>query len=307
MNRLIIRVKGDVESSNFEEWKSAFIAQIQSIDTELQTEDDFADAVGTVKRLQAGEKALQQAKQKALDASSGIQSLFAAIDEVADRARRTRLTLARQIKQRKQEIKDAHVQAGVERVHQLIAAGNDDFQSIDHAEYLDTERFYAAIKGKAGTQGIVKAIDELLERIEGELVHRAAEVDRNAAVLTTLHTDHQLLFQDRDTLLALDEADLLDVIDQRTTAFREEQAAKATTSEAGQPAPTASIPAGDGTTGDGGPTIGEAPQVAYRVVIDLACDEQEAVDFARSIRAHLASAETVTDIRLSRVKEPDTP
>lgn len=299
MSRLVIRMKGEIESSNFEEWKSDFISQIQSINTELATDDDFVEAADVVKRLKSGEKALKEAKQAAINQSLGIHQLFAAIDAVASEARQTRLALEQQIRTRKQEIKQAHIEAGIERVRQLIAAQNEDFRSIDPKPFLDATHFQAAIKGKAGTKGVTRAIDELIERIGHEISKKAAQVDRNATVLATLSTEHQLLFQDRGTLLDLTEPELLSVVDQRIATFNDQQSrldSKPSAENASASTALETSPEATPLT----PSPGDDVVEDYQVTIELKCTKQEAIELARSIRAQIGGREQVMDIRLAR-------
>ena len=44
MNDLVIKLTGEVLSSNFEQWKDALVAQIRSTRTELSTDNDFVEA-----------------------------------------------------------------------------------------------------------------------------------------------------------------------------------------------------------------------------------------------------------------------
>jgi hypothetical protein len=67
MAQLIIKLTGEIQSSNFDEWKNDLIAQIQSTNTELTTDDDFVAATRHVKLFKAAEKSLKEAKQLSLN------------------------------------------------------------------------------------------------------------------------------------------------------------------------------------------------------------------------------------------------
>ncbi|MCK5923804.1 MAG: hypothetical protein KAG66_22915 [Methylococcales bacterium] len=51
MNELTITLKGEITSSNFDEWKQDLIQQIQSVNTSLTSDADFAAAVKHVKQF----------------------------------------------------------------------------------------------------------------------------------------------------------------------------------------------------------------------------------------------------------------
>ena len=99
VNQLVITLTGTVNFSNFDEWKNDLIAQIQSTNMELVTDEDFGDASDQVKALKLAEKTLKQAKQSAIDQAEEIQKLFSAIDEITEEARQARLSLERQIRE----------------------------------------------------------------------------------------------------------------------------------------------------------------------------------------------------------------
>ena len=105
MNNLVIKLSGEIRSSNFHEWKNELIGQIQSTNLELTTDADFAAAELNVKTFRIAENTLKNAKESAIHQAYDIQELFNAIDQVTEQARQVRLTLVRQIKKRKSDVK----------------------------------------------------------------------------------------------------------------------------------------------------------------------------------------------------------
>ena len=296
MSQLVIRLEGSIENTNFEEWKVDFVSRIRSVDTSLVTEEDFARAEALVKRLKSGEKTLREARRKALDQTSEIRELFEAIDTVAAESRQTRLALERQIRARKQEIKERLVREGIQRVRELIEAQSESFRDIDPGPFLAPEPFWAAIKGKASTKGAKTAIQELLDRIDTDVTKKAAEVDRNAAFLAALPAQHRILFQDRGGLLALDEVDLRAVVDRRVAAFVE---LKTPSRSPDRIEDEAKVDAAGAAESDAPP-----PELLarYRLTLDLYCTREAAVRLARSIRDSHGDDEAVTTIRLARIE-----
>ena len=122
MSELIIKLTGEITDTNFDEWKNDLLARLKKVNTELTTDDDFANAEADVKTIKAGEKSLKDAKTSALEQAKEIQKLFAAIDEVSAEAREARLALERQIKKRKAEIKVEIIDSGIDAVSLIISS-----------------------------------------------------------------------------------------------------------------------------------------------------------------------------------------
>lgn len=109
---LHIEVTGMVTASNLHQWKEAAIAVFQGISTDLQTDQDFADADKTVKWCSDIEDQLKAAKQHALSQTASIDELFRTIDAISAEARAKRLELDKLVKARKESIKAEIVAAG---------------------------------------------------------------------------------------------------------------------------------------------------------------------------------------------------
>ena len=222
MAELAIRLSGEVLSSNFDEWKNELIARIKAVNTELKTDPQFVEAANDVKLFKAAEQTLKGAKESAINQAADIQRLFAAIDEVSTEVRSVRLSLERQIKQRKLEIKEEFIELGMNRIRDYIERQGADFQSIDHSAFMDRDCFVAAAKGRATVNGLNKAITLLCGQIKSQIDERVAWAKRNAASLDSLPNVRRALFQDRGTLLALSPDQLQSVIDERVEIYERE-------------------------------------------------------------------------------------
>jgi putative phage-type endonuclease len=78
---LRIEVTGMVTASNLAEFKSHALAVLGSINRDLRTDDDFADAEQTVKWCKAVEDRLEAAKVHALSQTASIEELFRTVRE----------------------------------------------------------------------------------------------------------------------------------------------------------------------------------------------------------------------------------
>lgn len=121
---LHIEVTGMVTASNLAQWKEAAIAVFQGISTDLQTDQDFADADKTVKWCSDIEDQLKAAKQHALSQTASIDELFRTIDAISAEARAKRLELDKLVKARKESIKAEIVAAGCASVRSHYDAIN---------------------------------------------------------------------------------------------------------------------------------------------------------------------------------------
>lgn len=223
MNPLVIKLSGEIENSNFDEWKNDLVEQIRSVNTTLTTEDQFAEATKNVKQFKAAEKSLKQAKQSAIEQAAEINKLFEAIDTVSEETRQVRLSLEKQIKKRKAEIKQDHITSGMETIQEFISGQSKDFKLISHNEFLDEEIFEDTVKGRTSAATMQVAIDKVCIKIQESIVARAAIVTNNAKIIDSLPAPHKALLQDRAALLALTADELNSEIDKRVTHWEEQQ------------------------------------------------------------------------------------
>lgn len=299
MNQLTIQLTGEIQSSNFTEWKNSLLKQIQSTNTQLVTDDDFVNAARHVKLFKTAENSLKQAKQSAINQAADIQKLFTAIDAVSAEAREARLMLERQIKTRKQEIKEELIASGIELVHESIRQQNADFQLISHTYFVDFKRFETVIKGKAGIRGIEIAIDSLSATIKQEISLKAAEVNHNVLIINALSSQDQMLFQDRAALLELSKQELELTIDKRIALQNEENArvkAEKAVCELEKIEDTELNP-----DSHIDPTNTVTPAKShYKLVIDILSSKDDAIEIARSIKSDYAKNPLISGIKLSR-------
>lgn len=87
MDNLEIQISGRIQNSNFPVWKNALLNQIGLINLKLITDNDFAAATEDAKLLKRAEKAILEAKIRAIEQTEEIQLLFNALDEISEQAR----------------------------------------------------------------------------------------------------------------------------------------------------------------------------------------------------------------------------
>ena len=200
---LRIEVTGMVTASNLDAFKSHAMQVFSGINTDLKTDQDFADAEKTVKWCADVEDRLKAAKEHALSQTESIDALFKAIDDIAAEARRKRLELDKLVKSRKETIRTEIVmdaakalQAHIDQIDATLG-GRIRMPKV-HANFAE------AIKGK-------RTIDSLNEAADAELARAKIEASRigdlirlNVASLNELAVNHKFLFHDAQDLVQKD-------------------------------------------------------------------------------------------------------
>lgn len=293
MSKLSIVLSGVIEKSNFDEWKTDLIEQIRSVNTELKTDDDFVAAAKHVKQFKAAEKNLKEAKKSALEQAAEINKLFEAIDTVSEEARQARLTLDKQIKKRKKEIKNEFVEQGVETINAFIAEQSKAFQSLPHDNYTDKAIFADALSGKASTKGMQKAITKTCESIKATIAKKAEDVEANSNTLDNLPTHHKALFQDRTQLLSLNPEQLNKTIDERVSHFEKQADETDSKTVAVVEEPEEKVVTKE-TTADS-----DADKSDYVVTVEINATEEEADAIRTKVVEAVSSNSAVGNITLS--------
>jgi putative phage-type endonuclease len=252
---LRIEVSGAVTASNLAEFKARAIEVFNGIKTDLETDEDFANADKTTKWCKEVEDRLEAAKQHALSQTASIDELFRTVDAIKEEARQKRLTLEKLVKQRKESIRvekveearkqfSAHVaalQAEISGVHLVVAQpdfggaikGLKTLVSIQNA--LDTTLATAKIEADAYAKDVREKLNWCRENAAG---HSALFPDLQQIIVKPME-DFALTISSRIEQHKKVEADRLEAERER---IRQEEAAKlAAQQQAAQPAPAPAL------------------------------------------------------------------
>ena len=209
---LTVEIRGSVTASNLAEWRTIVTERIESINTDLQTDQHFADAADMVKFLDNGEKRIDLVKSQAQAQATDIDAVFRALDDIKATMRGKRLTLGKLVTARKENIKD-----------EIIGNGRKAFS----AHILSLSKricmampdipcdFAGAIKGKHTIESLRDAVDTLLaaKKIEASAIADRIQINLNS--LRELAADHPLLFADKATIVLKANDDLVLLIKSR--------------------------------------------------------------------------------------------
>ncbi|MNO23674.1 YqaJ-like viral recombinase domain protein [compost metagenome] len=219
---LRIEVTGMVTASNLDAFKAHALTVFQGINTDLQTDQDFADAEKTVKWCGDVEDRLAAAKQHALSQTESIDALFRAIDEISAEARAKRLELDRLVKARKESIRAEIVANAATSLREHIAQINSTLGGKVVMPVIPAD-FAGAIKGKKTVTSLREAADTELARAKIEASRVADGIRLNLAILRELAKDHAFLFADAQQLVLKANDDLVAVIKARIAEHETEQ------------------------------------------------------------------------------------
>lgn len=198
---LRIEVTGEVTASNLAEFKSTALAAIRSVNRDLRTDQDFADAEKAVKWCGDVESRLKAAKDHALSQTASIDALFKAIDDISAEAKRVRLDLDKLVARRKTEVKEEAVAAARRALDQHIAAVNAEIAPMQLPQAVAD--FAGAIKGLRSVASMQDALDQVLTAAKIAADAQARGIRANAAAFEQLQLgqDYGFLFRDLHQLV----------------------------------------------------------------------------------------------------------
>jgi predicted phage-related endonuclease len=225
---LRIELTGMVTESNLIEYRDRAIQVFQGISTDLQTDQDFADAEQTVKFCKDVEDRLKAAKDHALSKTASIDELFRAIDAISAEARAKRLQLDKLVSRRKEEIRSEIVQRGFDAVQAHYRTINATLG--EHALQVPaTVRadLAQAIKGRKTVSSLNDAVDAAVATAKIDASQVAERVRANIAVLSEMTAGHEQLFADRRQLVAVKHPeDLRNLVAARIAAHEQRETAR---------------------------------------------------------------------------------
>lgn len=197
---LSIQVTGMVTASNLAEFKANALAVLGSINRDLKTDDDFANAEQTVKWCRGVEERLEATKQQVLGQTADIDAVFRTMDEVSAETRRIRLELdklvTREKESRRMEIVTRGREAYAAHVEELKAETKGVWLTIPAPD------FAGAIKGKKSLASMQDAVDTALASGKIAANESAKHIRAALSCLTEETAEHKHLFPDYLTFIA---------------------------------------------------------------------------------------------------------
>lgn len=199
---LSIQVTGMVTASNLAEFKENALAVLGSINRELQSDEDFANAEKTVTWCKGVEERIEATKQQVLGQTADIDAVFRTMDDVAAETRKIRLELDKLVAKRKEERRTEIGNTARRSVIEHIQGINETLGA--HAVPMPTTLIadlQSAIKGKRSFSSMQDAVDAVATNAKITASQAADRIRANIAILAE-QPDFATLFADRVQLCA---------------------------------------------------------------------------------------------------------
>ena len=214
-----MRVEGKLVACNLEKYKPAALAYIAAINTELATDQDFADADADARFCRDSADKLELAIEQAMAQMGDINAAINTVREIAAAFDAKGLALEKLVKARKEDIKLAEVKRGQKALAEHIAALN----AAMPADYMPTvpADFGAAVKNKRTVDSLRSAVNDELARAKIEASNIATRIHANAKTLEA----SGLVVTDAAVLVLKAPDDLAAIIATRVAAEQQRQEA----------------------------------------------------------------------------------
>ena len=222
---LRIELTGMVTASNIQIFEQSALAVIDSVKTELATDQDFADAKKAVKWCGDVESAVDAAKKQALSQTATIAEVFSSLDRISAHARETRLKVNKLVQAQELLVKTAIKQKAELALAEHIAGINRTLGQValPHV-HVD---FAGAMKSKRTIASLQDAVDTELARAKIDASQAADSIRLNLTSLAELAVDHAFLFSDVQQLVTKANDDLVTLIKFRISEHQKAEQAKA--------------------------------------------------------------------------------
>jgi len=222
---LRIELTGMVTASNLKVFEQSALAVIDSVKTELTTDQDFADAKKAVKWCGDVEEAVAAAKKQALSQTATIDELFSSLDRVSAHARETRLKVDKLVKAQELLVKSNIKQNAEQALADHITAINKTLGKVVLPPVASD--FLGAMKNKRTIASLQDAVDTELARAKIDASQAADCIRLNLSSLAELAADHAFLFSDIQQLVTKANDDLVTLIKFRISEHQKAEEVKA--------------------------------------------------------------------------------
>ncbi|NOR65411.1 MAG: hypothetical protein GQ468_05275 [Candidatus Scalindua sp.] len=217
---LAVIIKGTVQQSNLAIYQSTALQFINDINTDLRTDQNFADAEATIKFCDKAEKELMLAKKQAISQTSDIETLFRTIDSLSDALRSKRLILTKLVKTEKENRKIELINKGRAAIDSYVGSMYSNLQGIV-AHYPDKILFPAVLKGKRTIDSMENAIDTEIARQKIEINQICMLIESNIKVLKTVEPVHKGLFVDINDIVRYEPDYFQMIVNKRVSEYEE--------------------------------------------------------------------------------------
>lgn len=170
---LSVQVQGMVTASNLKEFEASARATLASINTDLQSDEDFASAEKAVKFCKDVEKRLAGAKENVLGQMQTVDEVVKTIDRISEETRQLRLKLDKAVKEQKEA-----------RKLEILSEYREAFSLYPKKSLADVVQYMPAINADfAGAMKGLKTMTSIRSACDDELARAKIEANEIASVI----------------------------------------------------------------------------------------------------------------------------
>jgi len=223
---LSVQVQGMVTASNLKAFEESARSTLANIKTDLQTDNDFADAEKAVKFCKDVEKRLDSAKENVLGQMQTVDEVVRSIDGIREETRQIRLKLDKAVKEQKEsrklEILKAAQSAHNKYYTALESALEDEAGGLAITIKDDSgPDFAGAMKGLRTISSLQSACDDTLAAAKIELNEIAEQIRSNIRQLNEHAVDYKFLFRDFGRISKMPSEDFATIVKSRIAEHKE--------------------------------------------------------------------------------------
>lgn len=222
---LVVQTEGKVVSSNLMAYQKAAEKFLSTIKTDLQDDQDFADAEYNVKFCGEAEAKLEHAKAAALAQTSTIDEVMRTVDHIKAQFRSKRLELEKLVKTRKEQIKETILNDGRRAYADHVATLETEIAPI--RLQLVTPDFAGAMKAKRTLASLHDAVGTTLANAKIAANTQAANYRAKQAWCREHAATYGFLFMDMANIIGKPMEDFQLVITSRIADHKRAEEAKA--------------------------------------------------------------------------------
>ncbi|WP_298407639.1 YqaJ viral recombinase family protein [Janthinobacterium sp.] len=222
---LVANIRGEVTLTNLPTFKEQAERFIAGIKTDLQDDQDFANAELTIKYCDAAEKDIERAKAAAIAQTASIDDLMRTVDLIKDQLRTKRLMLTKLVEKRKLEIKETILAEAKSAYADHVFALEVEIKPLRLAQ--TTPDFAGAMKNKRTLASLHDAVDTLLASAKIATKTMAADYRAKQTWCREHAASYGFLFMDMASIIGKPMEDFQLVITTRIADHKRAEEAKA--------------------------------------------------------------------------------
>lgn len=221
---IAVQIRGEVVASNLPAFRDRLAAFIAGVNTNLVTDQDFANAEAAVKTCTETEARIGATKEQVLGQVSSIDEVVRALDDAKAQLAKLRLHLDKEIKAKKQALKDGIVAKAQQAFREHIAGLEKEIVPLTLV--CAPRGFAEVIKGLKSITSIQNAVDTELAagKIAADAI--AAGVRARHAWFKEVAAEYLALFPDLQGLIQKADDDFKLVVNTRIDKQKADDEAK---------------------------------------------------------------------------------